>query len=86
MKIEKYRNKFYNKNDSHSLNEYVPQYDAVEYKGFLIFKHILCFDIVEQQGDEWVCISQVGSLRYAKAFIDAGCVHGNYTKEIENSC
>ena len=79
MKIEKYRNKFYNKANPLSLEEYVPDYDAVEYKGFLIFERILCFDIVELHGDEWVCISQVGSLRYAKAFIDAGCVHGNYT-------
>ena len=79
MKIEKYRNKFYNKVNPLSLEEYIPDYDAVEYKGFLIFERILCFDIVERQGDEWVCISQVGSLRYAKAFIDAECVHGNYS-------
>ena len=79
MKIDKYRNKFYDKRNPLSFKEYVPQYDAVEYKGYLIFERVLCFDVVEKQGDECVCISQVGSLRYAKAFIDAGLVHGNYT-------
>lgn len=76
--ITKYRNKFYNKANPQSLYEYVPTYKPVEYKGFYIFERILCFDIVEQQGDEFVCISQVGSIRYAKSFIDHGCVYGDY--------
>lgn len=76
--ITKYRNKFYNKANPQSPYEYVPTYKPVEYKGFYIFERILCFDIVEQQDDEFVCISQVGSIRYAKAFIDHGCVHGDY--------
>jgi hypothetical protein len=79
MKIDKYRNKFYNKAHANSLYEYIPNYEPIEYKGFYIFERILCFDVVEKQDDEFVCISQVGSIRYAKAFIDHGCVHGNYT-------
>ena len=47
MKIDKYRNKFYDKRKPLSFKEYVPQYDAVEYKGYLIFERVLCFDVVE---------------------------------------
>lgn len=78
MKIPKYRNKFYNKSNPVSLYEYVPNHEPIEYRGFYIFERILCFDIVEAQDEEFVCISQVGSIRYAKAFIDHGCVHGDY--------
>lgn len=81
MKTTKYRNKFYNKSNPTSLYEYVPQYDPIEYKNYLIFERILCFDIVTDVDGEWVCISQVGSIRYAKAFIDNGCVHGDYRED-----
>lgn len=80
--ITKYRNKFYNKANPLSFYEYVPVSKPVEYKGFYIFERILCFDVVTFAVDEWVCISQVGSIRYAKAFIDAGCVHGDYREII----
>lgn len=78
MKIDKYINKFYNKSNPTSVYEFFPQYEPKEYKGYYIFERILCFDIVQKQDDQFVCISQVGSIRYAKAFIDYGCVHGDY--------
>lgn len=83
MKIEKYRNTFYNKNRPFSVEYRYPDHESIyEYKDFYIFKNVInCLDIVTLIGNEWVCISQVGSIRYAKAFIDHDCVHGDYREK-----
>lgn len=80
MKITKYRNKFYNKSNQYSVEYRTPTEEPItEYKGYYIFKGTtFVLDIVTDVDGEWLCISQVGSIRYAKAFIDNGCVHGDY--------
>ena len=83
MKIDKYRNAFYNKERTYSKQYHCPDHESIyEYKGYYIFKNTtFVLDIVTLVNDEWVCISQVGSIRYAKAFINHGCVHGDYREE-----
>lgn len=80
MKIDSYRNAFYDKKNQYSKEYRFPDHESIyEYKGYYIFKNVtFCLDIVTLVNDEWVCISQVGSIRYAKSFIDHGCVHGDY--------
>ena len=80
MKLIKYRNSFYDKRNQYSKEYKFPDGESIyDYKGYYIFKNTLfCLDIVTLIGAEWVCLSQVGSIRYAKSFIDHGCIHGDY--------
>ena len=82
--ITKYRNPWYSKINQLSRKWYFVTEDGKiqEYKTFYIITSVNPWvDVVEQQGDEFVCISQVGSVRYAKAFIDHGCVYGDYREK-----
>ena len=83
--ITKYRNPWYDYKNRESKEWFniEPEVQAQEYKEFILIKHPYRdqVDTVTHKNDEWVCISQVGSIRYAKAFIDHGCVHGDYREE-----
>lgn len=79
--INKYRNPWYKGNNSmYGPERYtVNNWDKVrEYEGYYLVEKISQVDVVKEVAGVLTCISQVGSIRYAKAFIDHGCVHGDY--------
>ena len=75
--MKTYRNSFY-KPEQHLNNPYINEFitpsdpNPMKYNGYEIYKHSkLQYDIVK----DGVCLSMVGSVRYAKAHIDSGLDH-----------
>lgn len=79
MEILKYRNPWYSKNNSYSKEWYTITYDckAEEYKGFYIIRNVNPWvDVVEhveyeKGNEEFVCVTQRGSVDNAKEYIDS---------------
>lgn len=72
MKIKEFRNPWYNK-QSKNKEIYKTNSDTLisEYRGYYILTRVNTWvDVVEWSSDEYVCVTQVGSVRYAKKFID----------------
>lgn len=73
MHINEYINPWHNSRDKQSsavykVNEYTRQQ---EYKGYYIIQGVNPWvDVVENVDDAWWCVTQVGSVRYAKQWID----------------
>ena len=68
----KIRNSFHNKKYDMSKEYYEADKPSEVYKGFLLFNKTLnpWVDVVKQEGEEYVIISQRGSMKNAKEFID----------------
>lgn len=81
MKIDKYRNPWYKHNNAiYGPEWYTVEnwYRVKEYQNYYLIEKTSQIDVVKEVDGVAVCISQVGSIRYAKAFIDHDCVHGDY--------
>lgn len=82
--MKAYKNPWYDSRNPVSKKEYLITKESKieEYKGFYIVRGVNPWvDVVQCVNSEHCCVSQVGSIRYAKDFIDNGCVYGNYTTQ-----
>lgn len=81
----KYRNPWYDYRNRESKEWFSiePEVQAQEYREFILIRHPYRdqVDIIKLINEEYTCVSQVGTVRYAKAFIDNGCVHGDYRED-----
>lgn len=80
--MKAYKNPWHDSRNPVSKREYLIRDDSKieKYMGFYIVTGVNPWvDVVQCVDNEHWCITQIGSIRYAKAFIDNGCVHGNCT-------
>ena len=73
VEIAQFRNPWYNKQNQeyYKVNSNTR---ISEYKGFHLITGVHCWvDVVEFKDDEYVCVTQRGSVRNAKQFIDNTC-------------
>lgn len=69
----KIKNSFHNKKYDMSKEYYEADKPSEVYKGFLLFNKTLnpWVDVVKEEGEQYVIISQRGSMNNAKEFIDS---------------
>lgn len=76
VEVTQFRNPWYNKRNPDSRQWYRITYNckAEEYKGYYIIRNVNPWvDVVDFKDEEYVCVTQRGSVRNAKQFIDNLC-------------